>query len=48
MSLAIRIIPTKIPTLEELSMPEVLKKIASFPQGLILVTGPTEVVNQLL
>ena len=33
--------PTKIPTIEELELPDVLKKIAEKPQGLILVTGPT-------
>ncbi|WP_407269614.1 type IV pilus twitching motility protein PilT [Radiobacillus sp. PE A8.2] len=40
-SLAIRTIPAKIPTLEELQTPEVLKKIAGVNQGLVLVTGPT-------
>ncbi len=36
-----RIIPTTILTLEQLSLPEVLKKIAAFKSGLVLVTGPT-------
>ncbi len=36
-----RIIPTKILTLEELNMPEAIKTIAEFRQGLVLVTGPT-------
>lgn len=40
-SIAIRVIPTKIPSLEDLSMPPVLKKIVSRPNGLVLVTGPT-------
>lgn len=40
-SLAIRIVPTRIPTLEELELPQILKKIAEKPQGLVLVTGPT-------
>ncbi|MGX1899973.1 type IV pilus twitching motility protein PilT [Thermolongibacillus altinsuensis] len=40
-SLAIRVVPTKIPTIDELKLPEVLKKIAAKPQGLVLVTGPT-------
>jgi twitching motility protein PilT len=40
-SMAIRIVPTRIPTIEELNLPEVLKKIAEKPQGLVLVTGPT-------
>ena len=40
-SLAARVVPTTIPTLEELELPSVLKKIAEKPQGLVLVTGPT-------
>jgi twitching motility protein PilT len=36
-----RIVPAKIPTLEELGMPEILKQIVNKKQGLILVTGPT-------
>ncbi|SFD61859.1 twitching motility protein PilT [Bacillus sp. OV194] len=40
-SLAIRVIPTSIPTLEDLALPDTLKKMAAKPQGLILVTGPT-------
>lgn len=40
-SLAIRMIPTKIPTLEQLNMPPVIEKLLVKPQGLILVTGPT-------
>ncbi|MEW6556716.1 MAG: type IV pilus twitching motility protein PilT [Elusimicrobiota bacterium] len=36
-----RTIPTKIPTLEDLNLPPVLKEVASNKQGLILVTGPT-------
>lgn len=40
-ALAIRIVPTKIPTIEELELPNVLKRIAEKPQGLVLVTGPT-------
>ena len=40
-SIAARLIDAKIPTIEELNMPEVLYKLADKPQGLILVTGPT-------
>ncbi|PYZ93635.1 type IV pili twitching motility protein PilT [Salipaludibacillus keqinensis] len=40
-SLAIRVIPTSIPTLEELQMPQILTKISEKKQGLVLVTGPT-------
>ncbi len=36
-----RIIPTEILTLEQLGLPEVLKSIASYKSGLVLVTGPT-------
>lgn len=40
-SLAIRVVPTRIPTIEELKMPLILKTIAQRPQGLFVVTGPT-------
>ncbi|HRJ26752.1 MAG TPA: type IV pilus twitching motility protein PilT [Fimbriimonadaceae bacterium] len=36
-----RVIPYKIRTTDELSMPEVVKKIAMIPRGIVLVTGPT-------
>lgn len=39
--LVFRVIPMRIPTVEELHLPEVLKKIAMEPRGLILVTGTT-------
>jgi twitching motility protein PilT len=38
---ALRLIPTKIRTLEELGMPKVLTNFCDFPRGLVLVTGPT-------
>ncbi|TWT26271.1 type IV pilus twitching motility protein PilT [Planomicrobium sp. CPCC 101110] len=38
---AFRTIPTRIPTIEDLNMPDTLKKLAATHQGLILVTGPT-------
>ncbi|MBA2173441.1 type IV pilus twitching motility protein PilT [Halobacillus locisalis] len=40
-SLAVRIVPTEIPSLEDLRMPEILTKVAQAQQGLVLVTGPT-------
>ncbi|WP_456278107.1 type IV pilus twitching motility protein PilT [Bacillus sp. AK128] len=40
-AMAVRIVPTTVPTLDELGLPESLKKIALKPQGLVLVTGPT-------
>ncbi len=36
-----RLIPTKIATLDELKVPEVIKKFADLRGGLVLVTGPT-------
>lgn len=38
---AIRLLNDKIPTMEELLLPPVMKKICMEPRGLILVTGPT-------
>ena len=38
---ALRLIPTKIRTLEELEMPKVVSTFADIPRGLVLVTGPT-------
>jgi len=40
-SLAFRTIPTIIPSIDDLQLPETLKKLAETQQGLILVTGPT-------
>ncbi len=40
-SLAIRIVPTDIPSIDQLDLPDVLKDIAARTQGLVLVTGPT-------
>ncbi len=39
--LVFRVIPMRIPTIEELLLPEVIKKIAMEQRGLILVTGTT-------
>jgi twitching motility protein PilT len=38
---AFRVIPTRIPTLEELNLPRVLGDLSRKKRGLILVTGPT-------
>lgn len=40
-ALALRMIPTIIPTIESLELPRVLYDIVERPQGLVLVTGPT-------
>lgn len=41
LALALRLIPVKIPTIEELQLPEIIYDFGKLPQGLILVTGPT-------
>ena len=38
---ALRLIPSKILSLEQLGMPPVLRTLCEMPNGLILVTGPT-------
>jgi len=38
-----RLIPTEVPTIDELGLPETVKKLTNYKQGLILVTGPTGV-----
>ena len=38
---AFRVIPAKIPTLEELGLPKILTELSRRPRGLVLVTGPT-------
>jgi twitching motility protein PilT len=38
---AIRVVPNKIPTLDELGLPPVVKKLAESHQGMLLVTGAT-------
>lgn len=41
MAAALRIIPQRVPTIEDLGLPQILKEIASKPRGLVLVCGPT-------
>ena len=36
-----RIIPTKIQTIDDLDLPQVLKEVCRYDRGLVLVTGPT-------
>ncbi len=36
-----RVIPHKIKSIDQLTMPQVCKKVALLPRGLVLVTGPT-------
>jgi twitching motility protein PilT len=40
-SLAIRLLPPEIPTVEDMELPLVYKELALRPRGLIVVTGPT-------
>jgi twitching motility protein PilT len=40
-SLAVRLLPPEIPTVEDLELPEIYKELALKPRGLIVVTGPT-------
>ncbi|MBE0418449.1 MAG: PilT/PilU family type 4a pilus ATPase [Coriobacteriia bacterium] len=41
MGAVFRVIPLKIPTLEDLGLPKVCRFLADRPRGLVLVTGPT-------
>jgi len=41
MSVALRIIPPQVLTMDDLGLPAVLKEIADLPNGLVLFTGPT-------
>ncbi|OXS80544.1 type IV pilus twitching motility protein PilT [Domibacillus enclensis] len=40
-ALAFRVIASGVPSLEDLHMPDILKKVSERPHGLVLVTGPT-------
>jgi twitching motility protein PilT len=40
-SLSIRLLPEKIPTIDELGLPQIYKELSLKPRGLIIVTGPT-------
>jgi twitching motility protein PilT len=40
-SVAARVVPSRVPKLEELGLPEVLSTFTERPHGLVLVTGPT-------
>lgn len=38
---AFRLIPNRIPSLDELNLPQVVTSFSKYPRGLVLVTGPT-------
>ena len=41
MAMALRSIPTEVPTIEQLQLPDILHTLANKRRGIILVTGPT-------
>jgi twitching motility protein PilT len=41
-SLAVRLLPEKIPTIDELELPQIYKDLVKAPRGLIIVSGPTD------
>jgi len=40
-SLALRLLPPKVPTIDEMELPEICEELALKPRGLVIVTGPT-------
>ena len=40
-SLALRLLPSAIPTIDELGLPQVCKELVARPRGLLVVSGPT-------
>jgi len=41
LGLALRLIPTKMRTIDDLGLPTIVNKFTEIPRGLVLVTGPT-------
>jgi len=41
LGIAMRTIPQRIPTIDDLMLPEITKELAVKPRGIVLVTGPT-------
>jgi twitching motility protein PilT len=41
LSLAFRILPPVVPTLDDLQLPEIYKKLSQLERGLIIISGPT-------
>lgn len=41
LGIAFRLVPFKVPTIDEMKLPELFKELVLKPRGLILVTGPT-------
>ncbi|MFK9091291.1 type IV pilus twitching motility protein PilT [Bacillus salipaludis] len=40
-SIALRVVSSKVPSIEDLQLPDIVTKLVEKPHGLILVTGPT-------
>ncbi len=40
-SLAVRLLPPKIPTIEELELPQICNELVLKPRGLVIISGPT-------
>jgi twitching motility protein PilT len=40
-SLALRLLPLRVPTIDEMELPPILKELSLKPRGLFIVTGPT-------
>ncbi len=40
-SMALRLLPETIPTIEELGLPKICKELATRPRGLVVISGPT-------
>ena len=41
LAIAFRMVPFKIPTIDDMQLPQILKQLILKPRGLVLVTGPT-------
>ncbi|MFH1662549.1 MAG: PilT/PilU family type 4a pilus ATPase [Chloroflexota bacterium] len=41
-SMAIRLLPPRVPTIDELKLPKIFKDFVQEPRGLIIVSGPTD------
>ena len=41
LAVALRLIPTKIRTIQDLGLPSVIESFTEYPRGLVLITGPT-------
>jgi twitching motility protein PilT len=40
-SIVLRVIPSRVPTIEELNLPDEIRRVAELKNGIVLVTGPT-------